>query len=91
MIGFIIGMIVVGLIAGFIARAIVPGRDPMSVGATILLGVIGSFVGGFIADVLFRDDAHDRGINAAGLVGSVIGAVIALLVYRSMNNRQVRR
>ena len=46
MIGFIIGMIVVGLIAGFLARAIVPGRDPMSIVATIVLGVIGSFIGG---------------------------------------------
>lgn len=63
----------------------------MSVVATIVLGVIGSFVGGFLADVLFRNDAQDRGINAAGLLGSVIGAVIALLVYRSMNNRQVHR
>ncbi len=84
-------MIIVGLIAGFLARALVPGRDPMSVVATIVLGVIGSFVGGFLADVLFRNDAQDRGINAAGLLGSVIGAVIALLVYRSMNNRQVHR
>ena len=91
MIGFILGMIIVGLIAGFLARALVPGRDSMSVVATIVLGVIGSFVGGFLADVLFRNDAQDRGINAAGLVGSVIGAVIALLVYRSMNNRQVHR
>ena len=68
MIGFILGMIVVGLIAGLIARALVSGRDPMSVAATIVLGVVGSFVGGFLADVLFQNDAQDRGLNAAGLV-----------------------
>ena len=61
MIGFVIGMILIGLIAGFLARAIVPGRDPMSVGATIVLGIIGSFIGGFLADVLFRNDTNDEG------------------------------
>lgn len=91
MIGFVIGIIIVGLIAGFIARALVPGRDSMSVVATIALGIVGSFIGGFLADVLFRNDAEDRGINAAGLVGSVIGAVIALLVYRALNRRQLSR
>lgn len=91
MIGFIVGMIVIGLIAGFLARAIVPGRDPMSVVATIVLGVIGSFIGGLLADVLFRNDAEDRGINAAGLIGSVVGAVIALLAYRAINRRQLHR
>jgi uncharacterized membrane protein YeaQ/YmgE (transglycosylase-associated protein family) len=52
----------------------------MSIPATMVLGVIGSIVGGFLADVLFRNDAEDRGIKAAGIVGSVIGAVVALLV-----------
>jgi uncharacterized membrane protein YeaQ/YmgE (transglycosylase-associated protein family) len=87
MIGFILGMVIVGLIAGFLARAIVPGRDAMSIGATIVLGIIGSFIGGFLADVLFRSDAEDRGINAAGLFGSVVGATLALLVYKSANRR----
>lgn len=91
MIGFVVGMIIVGLIAGFLARAVVPGRDPMSVGATIVLGVIGSFIGGLLADVLFRSDAQDRGVHTTGLVGSVVGAVIALLVYRAMNGRRAHR
>lgn len=88
MIGFIIGMIVVGLIAGFIARAIVPGRDAMSIPATIALGVVGSFIGGFLADVLFHNDVEDKGIHTVGLIGSVIGSVIALLVYRALNGRR---
>ena len=91
MIGFIIGMIVVGLIAGFLARAIVPGRDPMSIMATIVLGVIGSFIGGLLADALFRNDAQDKGIHTTGLIGSVIGAVIALLVYRALNRSHAHR
>ena len=91
MIGFIIGMIIVGLIAGFLARAVVPGRDPMSIGATIVLGVVGSFIGGFLADVLFRDDVKDKGVHSTGLIGSVVGAVIALLVYRAMNRHHAHR
>ncbi len=87
MIGFIIGLIVIGLIAGALARLIVPGRDPMSIGATIVLGIVGSFVGGFLADVLFRNDTQDRGLSPAGLLGSVVGAVIALLVYRAVTRR----
>lgn len=89
MIGFIIGMIIVGLFAGFLARAIVPGRDPMSIGATIVLGIIGSFIGGLLADVLFRNDNQDRGVHATGLIGSVIGSVVALLMYRAVNRSRV--
>ncbi len=88
MIGFIIGLIVIGLIAGALARFLVPGRDPMGIGATIVLGIVGSFIGGFLADVLFRGDAADRGLSPAGLIGSVIGAIIALLVYRAVTSRR---
>ena len=48
MLGFIVYLIVIGLIAGFIARALVPGTDPMSVLGTMVLGIIGSFIGGFL-------------------------------------------
>jgi uncharacterized membrane protein YeaQ/YmgE (transglycosylase-associated protein family) len=86
--GFIIALLIIGLIAGFIARAVVPGDDSMSVGATIVLGIIGSFVGGFLADVLFRSDTEDVGLAPAGLIGSIIGAIIALLVYNAATNRR---
>ena len=89
MIGFIIGLILVGLTAGALARLLVPGRDPMGIGATILLGIVGSFVGGFLADVLFRSDAADRGLNPAGILGSVIGAIVVLLIYNAVTNRRV--
>ena len=88
MITFILGLIIVGLIAGALARFLVPGRDPMGIGATIALGIVGSFLGGFLADVLFRSDTADRGLNPAGLLGSVIGAVIALLIYTAVTNRR---
>ena len=91
MIGFIIGLIIVGLIAGFVARLLVPGRDPMGVGATIVLGIVGSFVGGFLADVLFRSDTDDRGLGPVGIIGSIIGAVIVLLIYNAVTSRRGAR
>lgn len=91
MLGFIIALIVIGAIAGFVARALVPGPDPMTVGATILLGIVGSFVGGFLADALFRNDAEDVGLAPSGIIGSIIGAIIALLVYRAATSRSAVR
>ena len=88
MIGFLIGLVVVGLIAGLLARALVPGDDSMGIGATILLGIVGSFVGGFLADVLFRSDADDRGLSPAGIIGSIVGAIVVLLIYNAMADRR---
>ena len=80
MIGTIIGMIIIGAIAGFLARALVPGKDSMSIPATIVLGIVGSFVGGFLASLLFNSGSGAL-LRPSGLIGSVIGAIIALLVY----------
>jgi uncharacterized membrane protein YeaQ/YmgE (transglycosylase-associated protein family) len=87
MIGTIIVMLIVGLVAGFLARALVPGRDPMGVGGTIVLGLVGSFVGGFLGYLLFGKDSEDGAFQAAGIIGSVIGAIVALLVWRAFNRR----
>ena len=87
MLGFIVYLIVIGLVAGFIARALVPGRDSMSVLATMVLGIIGSFIGGFLGYVLTHNDATDGAFQASGIIGSIVGAVIALLVYRAAHGR----
>jgi uncharacterized membrane protein YeaQ/YmgE (transglycosylase-associated protein family) len=86
-IGLIITLIIVGLIAGALARLLVPGKDPMGIGATILLGIVGSFVGGFLGYVIFHKDASDGFFQPSGLIGSIIGAIIALLVYRAVSGR----
>lgn len=88
--GLLVVMIVVGLIAGALARLLVPGRDPMGIGATIVLGIVGSFIGGFLGYLLFRKDSNDGFLQPAGLIGSVIGAIIALLVYRAVSGRSRR-
>jgi uncharacterized membrane protein YeaQ/YmgE (transglycosylase-associated protein family) len=87
MLGFIITMLVIGLVAGFLARAIVPGRDPMSIGSTIVLGVVGSFIGGFLGWVLFGHDANDGALQPSGLIGAVIGSIIALLIWRRVDHK----
>ena len=86
MLGFIISMIIVGLIAGALARLLVPGRDPMGIGATIVLGIVGSFIGGFLGYVIFHKDASAGFFQPSGLIGSVIGAIIALLIYRRVGS-----
>ena len=80
--GFVIGLLFIGLVAGFLARALVPGRDPIGIGGTILLGVAGSFLGGFLGRVLFNTQR-----TTAGFIGSVIGAVLLLLLYNAVTRR----
>lgn len=83
----LIVFLIVGLIAGFVARALVPGPDPMGWLGTMVLGIIGSFVGGTLAALLFGGTLD---LNAAGLVGSIIGAIIVLLIWRAMGGERTR-
>jgi len=87
MIWFILVLVFFGLLFGLIARAIVPGRDRMSLGQTWLLGIIGSFVGGFLGYALFGADIDDGAVQMGGIFGSIVGSVIVLLVYRAMRGR----
>jgi uncharacterized membrane protein YeaQ/YmgE (transglycosylase-associated protein family) len=87
LLGTIIGLIIIGLIAGFIARALVPGKQSMTVLQTILLGIVGSFVGGFLGRLLFH---HGGGfIQTSSWIGSIIGSVIVLLIYMQFQKRRV--
>jgi uncharacterized membrane protein YeaQ/YmgE (transglycosylase-associated protein family) len=86
---FIITLIIIGAIAGFIARALVPGKDPMGIGATILLGIVGSFIGGFLGWALFGKDMNEGALQPSGIIGSIIGAIVALLIYRAATRRGV--
>jgi len=82
----ILTWIVVGLIVGVIARFIVPGPDPLGWIGTIVLGSVGSFVGGFLANLIFTGQAS---VQPAGWIGSIVGAVIVLLIWRSIGGRRV--
>ena len=82
MAGFIIMLIIVGLIAGAIARLLVPGKDPIGVLGTILLGIAGSFVGGFLENLIEYHTLSIQQFHATGIIGSVIGAIVLLLLLR---------
>ena len=79
-----IWIIIVGLVAGLLARAIKPGSDPMGWIMTIVLGIVGAMLGGFVASLI--------GINAdggfTGLIFSVIGAIILLFLYEMIMNKR---
>ncbi len=88
MLGFILFLLLIGLVAGFIARAVVPGSDPLGVWGTILLGIVGSFIGGFLGWALFGKDFSEGALQPSGVIGSIVGAILALLVYRAANGRR---
>ncbi|BDI22546.1 GlsB/YeaQ/YmgE family stress response membrane protein [Herbiconiux sp. L3-i23] len=91
MLGLIISIIVIGLIAGALARLIVPGKQNVGIVATILLGIVGSFIGGFLGFLLFGQDAQDGFLQPAGIIGSIIGAIIALLIWIAVTRRSAAR
>ena len=88
MLGLIISLIIIGLIAGAIARLLVPGKQDLSIPATILLGIVGSFVGGFIGYLLFHKDGQDGFFQPSGIFGSIVGSVIVLLIWLRVGRRR---
>ena len=91
----IIGWILFGLIAGLIAKAVMPGRDPGGAIVTILLGIAGAIVGGWVGSALFGYGSRGDGdFSSPGFLMSmllaVVGAVILLAIYRLATGRSVR-
>lgn len=78
--------IVFGLVVGLLARAIVPGRQRMGIVMTTILGVAGSLLGGFIASMLVGSPTS--GLEGAGFIGSLLGAIGLLAIVAAVNNRR---
>ncbi len=78
----ILSWIVLGLIVGALAKMIMPGKDPGGIIVTILLGIVGAFVGGFIASLLGLGTV--TGFNIGSLIIATLGAILLLAVYRAM-------
>jgi uncharacterized membrane protein YeaQ/YmgE (transglycosylase-associated protein family) len=84
--GTIIGLIVIGVVAAFIARAIVPGAQLMSSSEKVALGIAGSFVGGLGGRILLH---HGRGfVQLSSWIGSIIGSLIVLTIYMHVQQRR---
>ena len=90
MLGFIVILLVIGLIAGAIARLLLPGRDPIGLLGTIAVGVIGSFLGGFLQNLIFYHTMSIHRIHPAGIIGSIIGAFVVLLLLRASGHERGR-
>jgi uncharacterized membrane protein YeaQ/YmgE (transglycosylase-associated protein family) len=86
----IIGWILLGLLAGIIAKAILPGDDPGGLIVTLLLGVAGALLGGFIAQALGFGDPIDEFFDISTWIAAILGAIILLLIYRMIFGRRAR-
>jgi uncharacterized membrane protein YeaQ/YmgE (transglycosylase-associated protein family) len=82
MLAFIVVLIVIGLVVGLIARLLVPGRDKIGIIGTILLGIVGSFVGGFLWELVEFHKIETHDFRSVGIIGSIIGAIVVLLLLR---------
>ena len=82
MVVFIIVLLIVGFIVGAIARLLMPGRDSIGVVGTIVLGIVGSFVGGFLQNLIQYHTVSVHSFHPVGLIGSIIGAWVLLLLLR---------
>lgn len=78
----IIVFILVGLVVGALARFLLPGRDPIGILGTILLGIVGAIVGGYLWTVMFGEN------QGVAWIGSILAAMLLLALYRSMTYRR---
>ena len=81
----ILWMIIIGGIVGAIAKLIMPGRDPGGIVVTIILGILGSIVGGFVLGLLLPGRSAT---DPAGFIGSILGAILLLWIYRMVVARR---
>jgi uncharacterized membrane protein YeaQ/YmgE (transglycosylase-associated protein family) len=86
----IIGWIILGLLAGLIAKAILPGDDPGGIIVTTILGVLGALGGGFIAQAIGFGDPIDEFFDFSTWLAAIIGAIVLLLIWRAVSGDRRR-
>jgi uncharacterized membrane protein YeaQ/YmgE (transglycosylase-associated protein family) len=84
----IIAFLILGLLAGWIAKALLPGDDPGGIIVTMLIGVVGALLGGFLAGALFNADPMDKFFDISTWLTAIVGAIILLLIYRAVAGRR---
>ena len=83
----IIAFIILGLLAGIIAKAILPGNDPGGLIITTIIGIVGALLGGFLAAALFGAHPLDEFFDISTWITAIVGAIILLAIYRAVANR----
>ena len=86
MLGNIIAAIVIGIIAGYLGRLLLPGKDPMGFVGTVAAGILGALVGYFLFTSLLGIGDNDK-FDLGGIIGSIVGTMIVLLIWRMISNR----
>jgi len=87
----ILGWIVLGLLAGAIAKAVLPGDDPGGIIVTMIIGIVGALLGGFLGQALFGVDTLDEFFDISTWLTAIVGAIVLLLIYRMVAGRGRRR
>lgn len=82
----ILAWIILGLIAGAIAKFLMPGRDPGGFFVTILIGIVGAVIGGFIGSALGWGEP--TGVNLPSILLAVLGSIVLLIIYRMVVGRR---
>jgi uncharacterized membrane protein YeaQ/YmgE (transglycosylase-associated protein family) len=90
MIGNLIAAIVIGIIAGYLGRALLPGPDPMGFVQTVIVGIVGALVGWVIFTYLLGIGDSDK-FDLGGVIGAIIGTMVVLLILRAVRGRQPAR
>jgi uncharacterized membrane protein YeaQ/YmgE (transglycosylase-associated protein family) len=85
----IVGWIVLGLLAGLIAKAILPGAESVGILLTILLGIAGALLGGFLATALGLGDPIDEFFDLSTWVAAVVGSLLILVIANTLRSRGV--
>lgn len=87
----IIAFLILGLLAGAIAKAVMPGDDPGGIVVTMAIGVVGALLGGFLAAALFDADPLDEFFDISTWLTAIVGAMLLLAIYRAVTGNRGRR
>ena len=84
----ILGWILLGIVAGVIAKALLPGNDPGGAIVTVIIGIVGALLGGFLARALGLGDPIDEFFDVSTWIAAIIGSIILLVIYRAVTGRR---
>jgi uncharacterized membrane protein YeaQ/YmgE (transglycosylase-associated protein family) len=87
----IIAWIILGLIGGAIGKALLPGDDPGGIIVTMIIGVVGAILGGFLASLIFGAKPLDEFFDISTWITAIIGSIVVLMIYRAVAGRSTAR